>query len=254
MTDLFDLPPVGEVTVPDAITLDVDNPQQGANNTYIAMFGAPEGVSERAFREIVGAAYTAYTMDKALPSVERIRELCNMSSLTKKKIGGVLDTEQFKNAMLSRGVPWKNGSGLTGQQMYTLQILTDPSNRGDLRSKLRKASVTYQQYRAWLAQPQFSAYLNSVTEMMLIDHIPDFNTALTKKALEGDLNAIKFAYELTGRHDPNKQQVTDLKAIMQALIEIITRNVKDPATLAAISNELHLTLVSHNVVKGELNA
>jgi hypothetical protein len=172
--------------------------------------------------------------------------------MTKKRIGYVIETPQFRDAMVSRGVQWKNSAGLTGQQMYTLQILTDPSNRGDLRAKLRKANVSYATYRAWLAQPQFSSYLNRISENMLVDHIPDFNTVVTQKALAGDLNALKFAYELNGRHDPNKQQVTDLKAIMQALIEIITRNVKDPETLTAISNELHLTLVAHNVVKGEI--
>jgi hypothetical protein len=218
----------------------------------IVSFDAPEGCTEGQWRIIVNAAYTAYTMDRRVPDLNRIRELTGRN-YPKKLIGKVLDTENFKNAMLTRGVPWKNGDGLTGQQMYCLQILTNPTDRRELRAKLKSAGVTYPQYRAWLNQAHFSRYLSTVTEGMLQDHIPDFNTVLTNRALSGDINALKFAYELSGRHDPNRQQVLDLQAIVNSLIEIITRNVKDPETLQRISAELQVTLVSKNVIKGEIS-
>lgn len=231
---------------------ELDNPQELIAGKYRAEFGAPEGFTDRQFREIVGAAYTAYTSDRVLPSVDRIKELCALTTISKKLIGKALTTEQFKNAMLSRGVPWKNHHGLTGQQMYALQILTDPTDRRELGRKLKSIGITHVQYRAWLRQPAFSAYLANVSGSMLQDHIPDFTTALTNKALAGDLNAIKYAFEISGHHDPDKEQVLHLQVIMQQLIEIITRNVKDPAVLSAISNELHLTLVGQGVIKGEI--
>lgn len=216
-------------------------------------FDAPlEVCTEHQFRTVVGAAYTAYTMDRVVPDQERIRALIGKGNYTKKVISKIIDTENFKNAMLTRGVPWKNGDGLSAQQMYTLQILTNPTDRRELRAKLKSAGVTYPQYRAWLSQPHFSRYLSTVTENMLKDHIPDFNTVLTNKALSGDVNALKFAYELSGRHDPNHQQVLDLQVIVNALLEVITRNIKDPTVLMQIQSELQLTLVAKNVIKGEI--
>jgi hypothetical protein len=214
-------------------------------------FDAPEGVTDHQFRTVVGAAYTAYTMDGVVPDQERIRALTG-SRYTKKVISRIIDTENFKNAMLTRGVPWKNGDGLSAQQMYTLQILTNPTDRRELRAKLKSAGVTYPQYRAWLNQPHFARYLSTVTENMLQQHIPDFNTVLTNKALAGDVNALKFAYELSGRHDPNHKEVLDLQVIVNSLLEVITRNIKDPAMLMQIQSELQLTLVAKNVIKGEI--
>lgn len=213
----------------------------------------PEGVTDRQFREIIGAAYTAYTGDGHFPSVDRIKELCRLTTVTRKLIGKVIDTEQFRNAMDTRGVVYAGESGLSAQQMYCLQILTDPTDRRELGRKLKSAGVTHLQYRAWLKQPHFNRYLNTVSENMLTENIPAFTTALTNKALSGDLRAIQYAFEISGHHDPNKQEVLELKQIMQNLLEIITRHVKDPQTLAAISNELQLTMVAHNVIKGEIN-
>lgn len=235
-----------------AVGEDNDNPQELIQARYRVDFGTPEGFTDRQFREIVGAAYTAYTSDGVLPSVDRIKELCALTTITKKKIGLALDTEQFKNCMLSRGVPWKDGNGLTGQQMYCLQILTDPTDRRDLGRKLKAVGVTHVQYRAWLRQPHFSNYLSRMSGSVLEENIPAMTTVLANKALGGDLNAIKYAFEISGHHDPERQQVVQLQQVMQQLIEIISRNVKDPETLTRISNELHLTLVSQGVIKGEI--
>ena len=247
--DLFGLNGDKEVEV----AADNDNPQAAIQGRYLADFGAPEGFTDRQFREIVGAAYTAYTSDGVLPSVDRIKDLCALTTITKKLIGKALTTDQFTNAMLSRGVPWKDHHGLTGQQMYALQILTDPTDRRELGRKLKAIGITHIQYRAWMKQPHFSSYLAKVTGNMLEEHIPDFTTALTNKALSGDLNAIKYAFEVSGHHDPDTKKIADLQLVMNQLIEIITRNVTDQETLARISNELHLTLVGQGIIKGEIS-
>lgn len=218
---------------------------------HVVRYDCPEGIPEGRYRTVVGAAYTAYTMDGKVPDQERIRQLTG-KNYTKRVIGEIIATENFKNAMLTRGVPWKNGDGLTAQQMYTLQILTNPTDRRELRAKLKSAGVTYPMYRAWMNQPHFSNYMHQVTENMLLKHVPDFNVVLTNKALAGDVNALKFAYELSGRHDPNRKEVLDLQAIVGALLEVITTNIKDPEVLMKIQAELQLTLVARNVIKGEI--
>lgn len=78
--------------------------------------------------------------------------------------------------------------------------------------------------------------------MTLEDHLPDFHTKIVERGLSGDLNAIKFAYELTGRHDPAKQQMVDLNRMVMLLLEVITKYIRDPQVLTQINNDVDLIL------------
>lgn len=224
------------------------------NGKQPVKFEVPKGVSENTFRHICSAAYTAYIGCRGLPSVDDIYSYSD-KRVTKAKIAAVILTDEFYADMKQRGVPWRPDeyNGLSATQQYAIQILTNPVHeRKTLQSKLRLAGVTYGQYRAWLKQPTFSKYLNQLTEGMLTDHVGDLHTKLMQKALDGDLNAIKYVHELSGRHDPNRQQVEDLGRVVNMLIEIITEEVKDQQTLTRIANKMQIAMAKANVVKGEL--
>lgn len=197
------------------------------------------------FTDVVNAVYHDWTGYRRLPDVERVQALSGVSAGNADKI---MKSQEFATAIQNRGVPWSNPTGLTATQMLVAQIITNPTDKRPLKTKLKQAGVTYGQYRAWMNQPGFSQYLNNVTEGMLLDHIPDFNTVLTTKALGGDLNSIKYINELSGRHDPNRQQVQDLQAVVTALLDIITRNVKDPEVMQQIAAEFQMTMNSKTAV------
>lgn len=204
-------------------------------------------VDEENLGLVLGAVYQEYTATKGkIPDIRRINSLIGIGAGEVKKI---LDSSDFKDAITARGINW-DGQTLTATQMLVAQILTNPTDKRDLKTKLRSAGVTYPQYRAWMNSPEFGGYMRQITEGMLTDHLPDFNTALTKKALGGDLNAIKYVNELSGRHDPNAQQLLDLQAIVQTLLEIIQRNVKDPETLKLIASEFSLAVNSKPTIRG----
>ena len=84
--------------------------------------------------------------------------------------------------------------------------------------------------------------MQNVTENALTEHAGDINTVLVNKALNGDLNSIKYVHELSGRHDPNHQQLQDLRVVMDTIIEIIMRHVKDTSTIQAINADINLAL------------
>ncbi len=221
------------------------------DSQYTTAVGSlPEGIKPDDFSIVVNAVYHDYTSKKRLPTVQEIQRLTLVSN---KIISSILETDEFRQAVTARGIPWDNTGGLTATQMLVAQILTNPTDKRELKIKLRGAGVTYTQYRAWMNQPAFSQYMHKITEGMLTEHIPDFNTVLTKKALAGDLNSIKYINELSGRHDPNRQQILDLQNMVGILLDIIQRNVKDPVAMKAISDEFRDTLNPNTtVIKGEL--
>lgn len=230
-------------------------PAPVGNRHYVGL-RIPKGTSERVFRNVIGAAYTAWVGSQGtkLPSVEDMHRY--YPETTKRKIASVVATEEFVEAIRDRGIPWVSGdfrSGLSPTQQFAISIITNPTDKRGLKAKLATAGVTYAQYRAWLKDPLFSKYMNQITEGMLVDHVGDLHTALMNKALAGDLNAIKYVYELNGRFDPASRQMADVAILVEKIIEIVVRNVTDPATLTRIQVEMQGVLRG-NTIKGEISA
>ncbi len=209
----------------------------------------PAGISYEDYRDVINAVYTLYTQEKALPTLDRVAGLAMVSYKTIKTI---TESREFISAMQSRGVPWTDSKGLTSQQMLALQVLTNPTDKRPLAAKLKSIGITYPVYRGWMGQPAFSQYMFKITEGMLTEHLPDFNTVLTNKGLAGDLNAIRYINELSGRHDPNRQQVVDLVAIVEKLLDIIQRNVTDPEVFQRIAAEFSMTVSTKTTLQGEI--
>ena len=209
----------------------------------------PNGISYADYQDVLNTVYHLYTKNRALPDLQSISLHSMVGAATVKK---AVETKEFVQAITARGVPWLDSKGLTSQQMLAIQVLTNPTDKRALKDKLRAVGVTYPVYRGWMNQPAFSQYMFKITEGMLTDHLPDFNTALTNKGLAGDLNAIRYINELSGRHDPNRQQVLDLVAIVEKLLDIIQRNVTDPVVFQKIAAEFQMTVASKTTLQGEI--
>lgn len=221
-------------------------------------FAIPSGVGEKTFRHVVGAANTAYVACKGIPSVDQIYDFSD-KRVTKATISKICLTDEFKQAMQARGISWRpeDYTGISTEQQYCIAILTDPTHSAKtLSQKLKLAGVPYAKYRNWLKQPTFARYLNNITEGLLTDHAGDLHTVLMNKALNGDINAIKYVHELSGRHDPNHRQVEDLLVIVDRLIEIISQEITDQAVLTRIANKMNLVMAqtTTSTIKGEITS
>lgn len=200
----------------------------------------PEGIGYNTYLGVIAGASAAYATKRRVPSVEEIAAHCNNRPKT---ISRVISTPEFKALMKARGYSFEKGVKLTPEQYFAVSILTNPTNRKSMSEKLRSAGVTYAQYRAWLKQPHFREYLERISEDMLGEHIADVHTMVVNKALNnGDLTAAKMVYELTGRYDPNKQQITDLQGVIGLLLEVITRYVTDTSALQAIHRDIEAVM------------
>ena len=208
------------------------------NSPKFTLLQPPVGVSSHIFRTVLAGASAAYTVHRGVPTVEQIKVFC---TCTLKTISKVIGTPEFKEVMNQRGFAWDNVK-LTPEQYFAVSIITNPTNRKGLNDKLKQAGVKYATYRAWLKQPHFRDYISKVSEDMLGEHVQDVHTRVVERATNGDMAAIKLYYELTGRHDPQRQQMVDLQGIIGLILEVISRHVPNTQTLGLVTKDIDLIL------------
>lgn len=199
------------------------------------------------FRRVVAAAFTAYSVSRVIPDIRAIAKYMGTKP-SAAKISKVVATEEYKQAMFARGINVRKNKGILPEQSYALEIITDPSRKNqDLGKKLASAGVSYTQWRSWLKDPLFSKAFNTITENMLSEHQGDVHVALVNRAISGDMRAIEYFNQVTGRFDPNRTQVLNLQSIISGLLEIITREVTDQPTLIRLSDGIDRLLNKENV-------
>jgi hypothetical protein len=62
--------------------------------------------------------------------------------------------------------------------------------------------------------------------------------ALAANAEKGDLNSIKYAFEVTGEYNPARENAIEVQAVLAQVIEVLAKHVHDPETLGKIGFEL----------------
>ena len=181
------------------------------------------------------------------------------SEWPEQEIVDVLSSRSFYLRMSRRGVPWPENwtpqfhnittlySRLTPQQVAAMQVVTDPTDKRPLAAKLKQVGINNAVWRAWLRNPVFSDAVRRTSEHLLQDTIAIAHTRLAQKVDQGDIAAIKTLYEVSGRHDPNKQQMLDFAKVMGLVLEVMQRHVTDPAVMRAIGNDLDIIISGETI-------
>ena len=196
----------------------------------------PKGVSDLAFRNAVAVVVTFYLNNGTLPTVPQMHE--SWQKIPEATYAKIVVEPEFAEALSYRGIEWHGSSGLTLEQRNVLIALSDPTDRASLGTKLRRLKVPYSVYQAWMRQPHFAEARRQQAEHNMGDAVPMLLDGVVSKAETGDLNAIKLRLEISGRYNPQQQQVQDAKAIVQALAESVVRHVKDPEVRSAILSDM----------------
>ncbi len=163
-----------------------------------------------------------------------------------------LKHETFHLALMKRGIKVpiivdRSSSavmpdGLTAEQVAAITTVINFEDRRPRSVKLREMGITTTQWGGWLKDAEFKEFLHQMTTTHLQDVLHVANEGLLHAVERGDTNAIKFYYELTGRHTQESGSMHNLKVVLAKVIESIQRNVKDPAVLRAISADFELIL------------
>ena len=204
----------------------------------MANINKPDGISELVYREIVASCSAAYSKYARVPTMHEILEYSRHRPST---ISKVINSSEFKTLMRERGFNWapSNSQYLSPEQVFAVSIITDPTRRQPMSAKLKSAGITYAQYRAWLKQPKFKEFIHEIGERMLNEHVADVHTRLTERAANGDIQAMRLYYELTGRADTQANRaIQDLQRTTSLLLEVITRYITDPKQLSEITNAI----------------
>lgn len=162
----------------------------------------------------------------------------------------ILGSKTFFARMQSRGINWLENwtidgynsavkrDRLTPQQVAAMAAVTDPTDRRALKTKLAAVGITYNKWRSWLSDPSFADVFKEVSENILKDNIGTVHTRLVQKAENGDTNAMKLFYEVSGRHDPNRQQMLDFTKVLALMLEVLQRHITNPTILLNITQDL----------------
>lgn len=128
---------------------------------------------------------------------------------------------------------------LSDIQLATVATILNPADRRSLTQKLESLGVSPGTYAGWKKSKVFMDYMNSQGSSLFGEFMPEMENVLVKKATEGNIPALKFAFEVSGRYRPNQgEDLVNVKMLIIQLIEVIQRHVKDPITLQAIANDI----------------
>lgn len=211
-----------------------------------------KGVTEEEIWTVLGAVQALWLTGKGrLPGFADISERARIADW---KIDVILADPEFRTRCQLRGISWPKKwdrlkhdsavirSRLTPDQVMALQIVTDPTNNRTLQQKLKQAGITYATWRNWMREPNFADAVKTTAEEMLQDMIAPTHTTIARKASSGDIAAANLLYQLTGRHDPNKQQMLEFTKVIGLLLEVISRHVTDPAVLGRVTQDFDVVL------------
>lgn len=195
----------------------------------------PKGIDPKVFRNVVAAVDMLYRTNGMLPTLAEIQ--ATWEGFTRKTVQTALATPELKEALAHRGIDWDSKNGLSTEQLNALLLLSDPTDQRSLGQKLASAGVSTAKYRAWMRHPAFKRQLSIYSEQNLDDAVPLTLNRLIANAEAGDNRAIEKVLEITGRWNPQQQEVQNARAVLQVFIEAMEKHV-EPAVLQSVIDEV----------------
>lgn len=202
----------------------------------VARSAVPEGFSPAMFRHIVAAVDVLYRRTGMIPTVAEVTR--DWDGFTSKVVGKAFATEELKVALRIRGIEWNQKSGLTEEQLYALTILQDPTDRRTTKAKLEAIGVPMGRYRAWMRNPVFSGYMSTQSEQNFADSVQMAMNKLVGNAEAGDQRAVEKILEISGRWNPQQQEIQNARTVVLTFMEVIQSEIDDKELLARIMTKV----------------
>lgn len=156
-----------------------------------------------------------------------------------------LNKENVRSALAERGVVFERlnedftAHALTPIQLLVANSLLDLTDTRSNKKKLQDLGIATLTYNAWLKDPVFRDYLSKRANQMIGDNVHEVDLALLDKIRAGDLKAIEYYNEMTGRFVRAKAgQNVDVMGLITRIIEIIDEEVDDPAVLERLATRI----------------
>lgn len=185
----------------------------------------PSGFSPAMFRHVVAGADLLYRRKGVMPTINEV--VSSWEGFDKSTVSKVWATPEFRAALEIRGIAFDPKAGLTAEQLYAIQILQDPTDRRTTKTKLEAVGISIGKYRAWMRNPVFAGYMNSQAEQNLGDSVQMALNKLVSNAEAGDQRAIEKILEISGRWNPQQQEVQNARTVVITFMEILQEELAD---------------------------
>lgn len=151
-------------------------------------------------------------------------------------------SKEYRSAMHERGIEVDpHVEEMTSEQLACIRLLTNPMDKRTPQGKLKALGIPYSKYAGWLKQKPFNSAIRGIAGKGLEEAIPLAEVALSGAASNGDLPAIKFLMEVTGRYNPQQQQAIDAQALIAVMVDAAQEVMgHDPELLRAYTDIVKL--------------
>jgi hypothetical protein len=160
------------------------------------------------------------------------------ASLTKEEVEVVWGSSKFQKSLESRGIASTKNPNLTLRQETFLQAYLNPLNLKTPQVLAKQMKISMIELDGWLRQKEFAKAMSAKAQDNLEKYLPMADQALGQLVQQGDMKAITFLNQLTGRFDASKQNSIDIVSVMMKVQDVILRHVRDPEVKRNIAREL----------------
>lgn len=186
-------------------------------------------------RQIINHLEMNWFLQGSIPSPKDLSEKFDM---TQAAVGAFLNREETRQSLTARGMPQvQHISGLSPEQVGLINQVMNLSDTRSERKKLSDAGITPKVWDGWKQDPKVKQYMSARAEEILGGAIPDAHLALVDKVKAGDMGALKFYYEMTGRYTGQNQGI-DPRQLLTRVFDIIAKHVQNPIALNLIAEDM----------------
>jgi hypothetical protein len=195
------------------------------------------------FEKVLAAAVAA---DRRGFFVEPQTVLDQDETLEREQVDLVWGSTKFQKSLDDRGIKTTRNPNLTLRQETFLQAYLNPLNLKPPQIVAKQLKISLTELDGWMREKHFAAAMSEKSEENLKKYIPIADQALGQLVQQGDMKAIAFINQLTGRFDPNARQSLDVPSLMMQIQDIVLRNVRDPIAKRNIARELIALAQGHS--------
>jgi hypothetical protein len=159
-------------------------------------------------------------------------------SLTKEQVEKVWPSSRFQKSLETRGIATTKNPNLTLRQETFLQAYLNPLNLKTPQVLAKQMKISLLELDGWMRQKEFAKAMSVKSQENLDKYLPMADQALGQLVQQGDMKAITFLNQLTGRFDANKQNIIDIASVMMQVQDVILRHVREPEIKRNIAREL----------------
>ena len=167
-------------------------------------------------------------------------------TLVREQLDIVWGSTKLQKSLNDRGIRTTSDPNLSLRQETFLQAYLNPLNLKPPQTIAKQLKISVTELDGWMRDKHFGAAMSSKSEENLKKYIPLADQALGQLVQQGDMKAITFINQLTGRFDPNARQSLDVPALMMQIQDIVLRNVRDPIVKRNIARELIALAQGHS--------